>query len=163
MTNPIEPVRRPVAERLLPIVSARPTRALMRRLTAVAAWARLVNGPLRLGAADVVGTLDPQSHSLLWYVLTETVSAIAILGGANLPPATGLAAIATFAERLREEVATAAPRVTLLADGAEPPHIFVIEILTRDLLPFLGRWQSRVDAWSQSGRQAGDWPLLGLY
>ena len=79
MTNPIEPVRRPVAERLLPIVSARPTRALMRRLNAVAAWARLSNGPLRLGAADVVTPLDPQTRALLWYVLTETVSAIAVL------------------------------------------------------------------------------------
>lgn len=162
MTNPIEPVRRPVAERLLPIVSARPTRALMRRLTAVAAWARLANDPLRLHAADAVGTLDPQSRSLLWYVFSEAVSVITVLGVDDLPPAAGLAAIGTLAERVRDRVATAAPRVTFLADGAEPPRIFVIEMLTRDLLPFLGRWQSRVDAWSQSGRPAGDSPLLGL-
>lgn len=162
MTDPIEPVRRPVAERLLPIVSARPTRALIRRLTSVAAWARLAKGPLRLGAADVVGTLDPQSRSLLWHVFSEAVSTIAILGAHDLPSATGLAAIATLAERVRERIGMAAPRDTLLADGAEPPHIFVIEILTRDLLPFLGRWQSRVDTWSQSGRPVGEWPLLGL-
>lgn len=162
MTNPIEPVRRPVAERLLPIVSARPTRALMRRLTAVAAWARLANGPLRLGTADVVGTVDPQSRSLLWYVLTETISAIAVLGADDLPPATGLAAIGTLAKRVRDRVATAVPRTAALSDGAEPPHIFVIEILTRDLLPVVGRWQLRLEEWSQSGRQVDDWPLLGL-
>ena len=110
MTNPIEPVRRPVAERLLPIVSARPTRALMRRLTAVAAWARFSNGPLRLGAADVTAPLDPQSRALLWYVLTETVSAIAVIGADDLPPAAALASIETLAERVRDRVATAAPR-----------------------------------------------------
>src|SRR5271165_541952 len=163
MTNPIEPVSPPVAERLLPIVSARPTRALMRRLNAVAVWARLSNGPLRLGAADVVTPLDPQTRALMWYVLTETVSALAILAPVDLPPTAGLAAIGTLVERVRERVATAAPRPASLAEGAEPPHIFVVEILTRDLLPFLGRWQSRVAAWHQSGRQAGDWPLLELY
>jgi hypothetical protein len=162
MTNPIEPIRRPVTERLLPIVSARPTRALMRRLTAIAAWARLSTGPLRLGAADVVTPLDPQSRSLLWYVLTETVSAIAVLGAEDLPPEVGLTVIRTLAERVRDRVATAAPRPAALADLAAPPHMFVVEILTRDLLPFLGRWQPRLDAWSQSGLQAGGWPLLGL-
>ncbi len=162
MMNPIEPARRPVAERLLPIVSAQPTRALLRRLGAVAAWARLRNGPLRLGAADVVAPLDPQSRALLWYVLTETVSAIAVLGADGLPPAAGLATIGTLAERVRDRVATAAPRPALLPDSAEPPQIFVIEMLTRDLLPFLGRWQARLDAWGQSGRQETKWPLLGL-
>jgi hypothetical protein len=163
MMNPITPVRRPVAERLLPIVSARPTRALMRRLNAVTAWARLSNRPLRLGAADVTAPLDPQSRALLWYVLSETVSAIAVIGGNDLPPAAALASIGTLADRVRERLATAAPRPGSLTDGAEPPHIFVMEILTRDLLPFLGRWQSRVDACHKSGRQAGDWPLLALF
>jgi hypothetical protein len=162
MTNPIEPVRRPAAERLLPIVPGCPTRALMRRLTAVAVWARFSTGPLRLGAADVVTPLDPQTRSLLWYVLTETVSAIAVLGAEDLPPEVGLTVVRTLAERVRERVATAAPRPAALADLAEPPHMFVVEILTRDLLPFLGRWQPRLDAWLQSGRQAGEWPLLGL-
>lgn len=162
MINPITPVRRPVAERLLPIVSARPTRALMRRLNAVTAWARFSNGPLRVGAADVTVLLDPQSRALLWYVLSETVSAIAVIGANDLPTAAALASIETLADGVRERLATAAPRPGPLTDGAEPPHIFVMEILTRDLLPFLGRWQSRVDAWRQSGRQAGDWPLLAL-
>ena len=93
MMNPITPVRRPAAERLLPIVSARPTRALMRRLNAVTAWARLSNRPLRLGAADLTAPLDPQSRALLWYVLSETVSAIAVIGGNDLPPAAALASI----------------------------------------------------------------------
>ncbi len=161
MTNSIEPARRPAIPYFLPN-AARPARRLVRRLTALATWARLTNTALRLGEADLVSPLDAQSRHLLWHALTETVSTIGVLAPADSPPQSGLAALARLADRLRERVANETPRVASFTNPAEPPHLFVLEILIHDLQPCLGRWQSRLDAWSRSHSQAADGPLLGL-
>ena len=106
MTNPIEPVRRPVVQRLLPIAATRPGRALARGVAAVAGWARLTNGALRLGGPDVAASFDPQTRALLWHALTETISTIAALAAPDVAPEAGLAALAgTFADRVRQQVA----------------------------------------------------------
>jgi hypothetical protein len=161
MTNSIEPARRPVIPHLLPN-AARPARRLIHRLTALATWARLTNTALRLGEADVVSPLDAQSRHLLWHALTETVSTIGVLAPADSPPQSGLAALARLADRLRERVANETPRVASFTNPAEPPQLFLLEILIHDLQPCLGRWRPRLDAWSRSQSQAADWPLLGL-
>lgn len=161
MTNSIEPARRPVIPYFLPN-AARPARRLARRLTALATWARLTNTAVRLGEADVVSPLDAQSRHLLWHALTETVSTIGVLAPADSPPLSGLAALARLADRLRERVANETPRVASFANPAEPPQLFLLEILIHDLQPCLGRWQPRLDAWSRSHSQAADAPLLGL-
>jgi hypothetical protein len=162
MTNPIEPVRRPVVQRLLPIAATRPGRALARGVAAVAGWARLTNGALRLGGADVAAPFDPQARALLWHALTETISAIAALAGPDVAPEAGLAALGTFADRVREQVAMHAPGVAMVLGGSEPPQIFVLEILTQDVQPCLARWLPRLEAWCQSGRRTADWALLAL-
>ena len=38
----------------------------------------------------------------------------------------------------------------------------MLELLTRDVQPCLGRWLPRLEAWRATGRHAADWPLLGL-
>jgi hypothetical protein len=117
---------------------------------------------LRLGEADAVAPLDPHSRTLLWQVLTETISTIGVLAAADLPPLTGLAALAALADRLRDCVSIGAPQPASPIDGGEPPQIFMLEILIHDLQPCLGRWQPRLAAWNDAGRRACDWPLLGL-
>jgi hypothetical protein len=162
MTNPIEPVRPPVPRRLLPVAATQPARALTRGLAAIAAWARLTNSSLRLGAVDVVLPLDPQSRALLWHILTETISTIGELASADAPPEVGLTALRALADRVRERVALGPPRAAFPPDRAEPPQIFVLEILTHDLQPCLGRWLPRLDAWRDTGQRAADWPLAAL-
>jgi hypothetical protein len=162
MTNPIEPVRRPAILRLLPQAAVRPAHGVARRLTAIADWARLRKSALRLGTADAVVRLDPQSRTLMWHALTEIVATIGLLATADVPPPKGLAGIAALTDRLRDRVAIAPPPITSLVGGAEPPHLLVLEILIRDLQPSLHRWQPRLDAWRNPGRDATDWPLLGL-
>jgi hypothetical protein len=162
MTNPIEPVRRPVVQRLLPIAATRPGRALARGVAAVAGWARLTNGALRLGGADVAASFDSQTRALLWHALTETISTIAALAGPDVAPEAGLAALETSADRVREQVAMHAPGAAMVFEGSEPPQIFVLEILTQDVQPCLARWLPRLEAWCQSGRRTADWALLPL-
>ena len=144
------------------MAASRPARALARGLGSLRAWARLTSGSLRLGAADVAPALDAQSRALLWHVLTETISAIAVLTAADAAPEAGLAALQTLADRVRERAAVAPPRAASPFDGAPPPQIFVLEILTHDLQPWLGRWRPRLDGWRDSGGQAAAWPLLAL-
>jgi hypothetical protein len=161
MTNPIEPVRHPAASRLLPR-AVRPARALARSFNAVVAWTRMVNGALRLGAADVVPPLDPQSRALAWQALTEMISTIAVLAAADLQPHIGLAALAALADRLRERTLVGAPRPAQPVDGNEPLQFFVLEILIHDLQPCLSRWQWRLASRAAVGRRRGEWPLLAM-
>ena len=162
MTNHIEPLRRPVAERLLPIVAARPARALARRLASVAAWARVTNGAMRLDEADVAPLLDPPARALLWHVLTETISTIGALTPEDAGPEATLAALQALAERVRERVGAGPPRPVAALGGA-PPQIFVLEFLARDLQPCLGRWQPRLEKWRRAAQSTADWPLLPLW
>ncbi|MBV8122441.1 MAG: hypothetical protein JO081_21185 [Alphaproteobacteria bacterium] len=161
MRNPIEPFRHPAASRLLPR-AVRPARALARGFTAVAAWARMANGALRLGAADVVPLLDPPSRALAWQALTEMISTIAVLAAADLQPHTGLDALVALADRLRERTSVGLPRPAPQFDGNEPLQFFVLEILIHDLQPCLSRWQWRLASWSAAGRRRGEWPLLAI-
>lgn len=162
MTNSIEPARRPAIPNILPNV-ARPARQLVGRLTAIAAWARLTSRALRLGEADVVAPPNTQTRHLLWYALTETVSTIGVLASADLTPRVGLAALAGLADRLRERVAIGPPRAASPVNRAEPPQLFLLEILIHDLQPCLSRWQPRLDDWGSSTPQAAaDWPVRGL-
>lgn len=162
MTNPIEPARWPVPRRLLPMAAARPARALMRGAASLAAWARLTNGSLRLDGADAVTPLDRQSRGLLWHVLTETIAAIGVLASPDVPAEAALAALATLADRVRDRVSLSAPSGAAPFEGTEAPHLFLLEILTRDLQPCLYRWLPRLEAWRHTGRPLGDWSLAGL-
>jgi len=158
MTNPIEPARRPATHRLLPIIATRPARALALGLASIAAWARLTNGSLPLGGADAELALDRQSRGLLWHVLIETISAIGVLGASDGPLEGALDTLRALSDRARAELAATPPRGAALP-GAEPPQIFVLEILNHDLQPWLGRWQSRLEAWRATRRHEADWPL----
>jgi hypothetical protein len=160
MTNPIEPVRSLVPRRLMPLVAARPARALARGITAIATWARQTNTSMRLGAADVVASLDPQSRALLWHILTEMISTIGEMGSADLRPEAGIPALRTLAERVREGVAVSPPRAPTPLDIAEPPQIFALEILAHDLQPFLCRWEHRLKLGRDTGHGAAGWSLL---
>jgi hypothetical protein len=159
MANPIESARQPAVRRLLPITATRPGRAIARRVAALASWARLTNGALRLGAADAVSPLDAQSRALLWYVLTETISTIGTLAATDTPPDTCIAALQKLADRVGDRVALAPPRAAASMDGAEPPQIFVLGILTHDLRPCLARWLPRLAERRDSARSVADWPL----
>ncbi len=160
MTNPIEPARSPVPRHLLPPAASRPARALGRGIAAIATWARLTNSSLRLGAADVVSPFGPQSRTLLWHILTETISTVGELGSADVPPEAGLTALRTLADRVRERVAISPPQAPTPLDGAEPPQIFALEILARDLQPCLSRWESRLKSRRDPAPPAADWSLL---
>lgn len=158
MTNPIGPVRRSVARRLPPVAAARTLHVLARGLSAVAAWARLGSGSLRLDEADVVAVLDRQGRALLWPVLSDTIATIGMLDAADAPVEAELATLAALADRVRENALTSPPP----PEGAEPAHFFVLEILIRDLQPCLARWQPRLEAWRDAGRPAAEWPLTRL-
>jgi hypothetical protein len=162
MSNPSEPAGWPAPRRLLPVAASRPVRALARGAASITAWARLVNGPLRLGGADVAAPLDRQTRALLWPVLSDIITTIGGLDAADGPVATGLAALTALAERLRDRVTTAPPPAATLSDGAAPPHFFVLEILTRDLQPCLSRWQKRLGDWGDTGQPFVEWPLEPL-
>ena len=162
MTNPIEPTGRHLVPRLsrgLPKLSGR---SLVRGLAALAAWARLAPASPHFGGADGRPVLDPQRRAVLWPVLVETVSVIAMPATQDGSPEAGLAGLASLADCIRDHVAAAPPRPAVLLGGADPPQLFVLQILASDLQPCLGRWQSRLAAWCQGGRLIGDWPLLGL-
>jgi hypothetical protein len=160
MANPIERIRRPVPSRLLPR-TVEPARALARRLAGVTAWARLTNGVLRLGTADVTSWLGRENRRLAWQALTETISTIAALAAKDLPPHSGLAALVALADRLRERVSTEAPQpATQINAATEPLQFFVLEMLVHDVQPCLSRWQSRLESWVMTGRRVNDWPLL---
>jgi len=163
MTNPIEPVRRAVARRLRPTLgTTAPGRMLAHGVAVVAGWARLRNGSLRLDAADVVPPLDSQGRALLWRVLTETISTIGVLAGADMAPEAGLAALRALADRMRDRVVIDPPQTAMQRNQAEPPQIFVLEIPTQDIQPCIGRWLPRIEAWRETGRRHDDWPLIGL-
>jgi hypothetical protein len=163
MTNPIEPIRRAVARRLFsPMGAPPPARALARGVALVVAWARLTNRPLQLDAADAVPALDRESRALLWHVLTETISAVGVLAAADIAPDAGLAALRALADRVRQRVGADPPRAAMSGNQDEAPQIFVLEILTRDIEPCLGRWLPRLDAWCRTGGPDRDWPLTGL-
>ena len=159
MTNPIEPVRRPVVQRLLPIAATRPGRALARGVAAVAGWARLTNGALRLGGADVAASFDSQTRALLWQALTETISTIAALAGPDVAPEAGLAALETSADRVREQVATCAGAATRghraaahLCAGNPDPGLAAVSRPLATAPRSVG----------ESGRRTAEWPLLPL-
>lgn len=162
MSNPIEPAGRSVASRHLPALAARPGRSLVRGIAAVAAWARLRSGALRFGEIDGRPMLDPQRRALVWPVFVETIAAIGALAARDGPPEAGIAALTALAERLRERVAAAPPRLAVLPDGADPPQLFILQMLGSDLQPCLARWQPRLAEWCGGGRSTVDWPLLGL-
>jgi hypothetical protein len=104
--------------------------------------------------------LDPQRRALLWPVFVETVAAIGVLAPPDVPPEAALAALTALAERLRDHLAAAPPRLAILPDGADPPQLFVLQMLASDLQPCLGRWQPRLAGWCRGGRSTADWPLL---
>jgi hypothetical protein len=162
MTNPIEPARKPVSERRPAVFAADSAAAgigaLMRGIAPIMAWARLTKGSLRFGGPDAAVVLDPQSRGLLWHILIETISAIGVLGAADGPLEEALDALRALSDRARAELAASPPRAAALP-GAEPPQIFVLEILSHDLQPCLGRWQPRLEAWQATGRRDADWPL----
>jgi hypothetical protein len=155
MTNPIEPARWPISRRVLPLTASRPARALVRAAASLATWARLTNGSLRLGGADVCASLDRQSRALLWPVLSEAIAAIGVLDAADAPVETSLAALATLADRIRGCAMTSPPP----PEGAEPPQLLLLEILIHDLQPCLTRWQPRLEAAGATGRAPAAWPL----
>lgn len=158
MTNPIEPARKPVAEHQPLLFAAGSVGALRRRISPIMAWARLTKGSLRFGGPDGAVALDTQTRGLLWHILIDTISAIGVLGAAEGSLEAGLAALDSLAERARIELAANPPRGMALP-GAEPPQVFVIEILQHDLQPCLGRWRVRLEAWHATGWRAADWPL----
>jgi hypothetical protein len=163
MSNPIEPIRRAVARHVLPSAGVTaPARALARGVALVVAWARRTNGSLRFDAADAMPALDRESRALLWHTLTETISAVGVLAAADITPDTGLAALRTLADRVQQRVGADPPRTAMSGSQDEPPQLFVLEILTRDVQPCLGRWLPRLDAWHESERPNRDWPLTGL-
>ncbi len=143
MTTPIEPGRRPATHRFLPAIATRPARALALGLASVAAWARLTNGSLRVGGDDAEVSLDPASRGLLWHLLVETISAIGVLAMTDGPVEDALAVLCALADGVRRALAATPPRAAALP-GAEAPQLFVLEILSHDLQPCLGRWQPRL-------------------
>ena len=165
MTNPIEPARKPASERRLAVYAAGSAAggigALRRSIAPIMAWARLTKGSLRLGGPDAAVALDLQSRGLLWSILIETISAIGILGASDAPLGEALDALRTLSDRARSGLAASPPRGTPLP-GVEPPQIFVLEMLTHDLQPCLGRWHARIEVWRAAGRREADWPLLSL-
>jgi hypothetical protein len=165
MTNPIEPARKPASERRLAVYAAGSAAAgigaLRRSFAPIMAWARLTKGSLRLGGPDAAVALDLESRGLLWSILIETISAIGILGASDAPLEEALDALRTLSDRARSGLAASPPRGTPLP-GVEPPQIFVIEMLTHDLQPCLGRWHTRLEVWRAAGRREADWPLLSL-
>lgn len=161
MTNPTDPGPRSV-RRHLPVLATQPGRFLARRLASVAVWARLTNGSLRLGEPDAEMVLDAPSRSLLWRVLTATVSTIGTLAPPDVAPRAALSALTALAERMQEQIAANPPRPPRLPGRADPPQVFVLAMLVADVQPCLGRWLHRLEMWCEAGQPVTDWPLLGL-
>jgi hypothetical protein len=162
MTNPIEPARKPASERGLAVYvagsAAAGIGALRRSFAPIMAWARLTKGSLRFGGPDAAVALDMQSRRLLWNILIETISAVGIVGASDAPLEAALDALRELSDRARSGLAASPPRGTP-SPGFEPPQIFVLEMLTHDLQPCLGRWQARLEVWRAAGRREADWPL----